>query len=308
MESDSKKQEYSGVVRRGNELLFVHDDVPGRYREAKINGGSYIPLESVTESVLAEEARLAMDLESIDLLGDRVVLLSERLRGLVTAIEAEENGQQVTRVVLVEYSHKFAVFGNRSLEGLAIRANKEKAGDADVAVVWEGGYPEYSKVQPQLLAAVGRLPLEPRIITHTLPVDISADREVKEKDEDVNVFTLRMPPYPGRNEFRDQFFRAPDLVWHGDEFIVLLSSEDSPTTGRPEFMHKLLQRFGADGQPHGEPLDLTKVPVIVDNKLTEANWEGLNWYEEGKSLVLVFDKYPKEADAAAVVIDLPKGW
>ncbi len=59
---------------------------------------------------------LAVDLEAIDVLADgRVVVISERLRSMVS-----KDG------VVVGYDDPFAEFGERGLEGLAVRKVDDK--------------------------------------------------------------------------------------------------------------------------------------------------------------------------------------
>ena len=65
-----------------------------------------------------------------------------------------------------------------------------------------------------------------------------------------------------------------------------------------------LQRFTIAGKPVGTPLDLNKG---VPPHLKRANWEGLGWFEEGKSLVLIHDK-PPEGPPTALIVDLPDDW
>ncbi|MGH2570323.1 MAG: hypothetical protein ACRDGR_03815, partial [bacterium] len=126
-------------------------------------------------------------------------------------------------------------------------------------------------------------------------------------------------------------FRAPDLVWHrlregeGPEawgFIVLLSSEfgRKPDPGAPEecprsangkplkYCYKWLQRFDSRGEAVGDPFDLAGA---FPPEIRDQNWEGMGWYEPGRSLVFVYDE--KIASRAidpqeAVVLPLPEGW
>ncbi len=58
------------------------------------------------------------------------------------------------------------------------------------------------------------------------------------------------------------------------------------------------------GRPVGSPVDLKK---LVPENIKNANWEGLGWFEFGKSLIIVHDKPPKGVPTA-FVIDLPNGW
>ena len=48
--------------------------------------------------------------------------------------------------------------------------------------------------------------------------------------------------------------------------------------------------------------------LLGDDRLQNANWEGVAWYEDGNRLVLVYDKTPGINTQAALVVDLPKSW
>jgi len=116
-------------------------------------------------------------------------------------------------------------------------------------------------------------------------------------------------PKPDGQEPQAQRFRAPDLVWYKDGmndwgFIVLLSSQNSPKEGKTKYKHQWLQWFTIDGRPLGKPLDLK---AIIPAQLKGANWEGLGWFEEGRSLVLIHDKPPK-GHPTAFVVNLPDDW
>ncbi len=295
-------EEASGITRLGDHLLIVGDDDAGAYYRFPLQGvrGQFIPIDpSRVTRVALPQAELAVDLESIDVLADgRVVVLSERLRALVG-----EKG------VIAEYANRLSEFGNRGLEGLAVRSLEK--GTSRVAVLWEGGYPEHKAVPVQLQKHIGRLPMHPVIWIHDLKVD-QAGITVKLKAA-LRVVVLDVPK-PAGQEPQAQRFRTPDLVWdHWDNdgdgkkdwgFIILLSSQNSPEDGKPEYMHQWLQRFTIAGKPVGTPLDLNKG---VPPHLKRANWEGLGWFEEGKSLVLIHDK-PPEGPPTALIVGLPDNW
>jgi len=290
-------EEASGITRQGDYLLIVGDGDPGAYYKFPLsrNQGPEIPIDPGRATRVAlPKASLALDLEAIDVLADdRIVVLSERLRALLG-----KNG------VIADYDNPLSDFGNRGLEGLAVRRLRD--GSSRVAVLWEGGYPEYKDVPAQLQTHVGRLPLRPVVWVHDLKAG-EAGTEVKSKNA-VQVIELEVPKLGGR-EPQAQRFRAPDLVWHKQRgnawgFIVLLSSQTSPKEGNPEYVHMWLQRFRADGRPLGKPLDLK---AIIPAQLKGANWEGLGWFEEGKSLVLIHDKPPK-GPPTAFVVNLPDDW
>jgi hypothetical protein len=65
----------------------------------------------------------------------------------------------------------------------------------------------------------------------------------------------------------------------------------------------MLQRFDNKGQPFGEPIDINK---FLPSEMHGVDWEGLDWFERGKSLVLIFDSL--DETPAAYVVDLPEDW
>ena len=70
---------------------------------------------------------------------------------------------------------------------------------------------------------------------------------------------------------------------------------------RPTYQHHWLQRFSVKGNRVGEPLDLD---AIVGAELKGVNWEGLSWFEPGKSLVMVHESHP-EPIPTGYVLQLP---
>jgi hypothetical protein len=291
----------SGIARVGEYLLIVGDDDPGCYFRFAISAHEGPEIKINPTGVTRVEwphASLALDLEAIDVLADgRVVVLSERLRALIG-----KDG------IIAQYDNPLSEFGNRGLEGLAVRTDKD--GGSRVAVLWEGGYPEYKDVPRQLQKHVGRLPMSPVVWIHDLK---AGETRAEINDKNKERYSLRKievnVPKPLGEEPQVQRFRAPDLVWHklGEYewgFIFLLSSENSPEHGKPGYMHKWLQRFTVDGAPLGDPIDLN---TVIPAHLKGANWEGLGWFEEGKRLVVIHDKPPK-GPPTAFIVELPPEW
>ncbi len=143
-----------------------------------------------------------------------------------------------------------------------------------------------------------------------------------------------------------QRYRAPDLVWHiwseGKDvdtgLIVILSSENAPLRGsgaKREYKYKDFQRYDLQGKPVGNSIEINalvkplfesvsqmqtakwssrmreqfkKVKALLDEKNWEnVNWEGLDWFVRGQSLVLVYDSEPSDPPFA-VVIAIPDNW
>lgn len=291
-------EEASGITRAGDELLIVGDDNAGVYFKFPLKDvkGPLIEIdpEKVTRVELPE-GRLALDLESIEVLADgRVVVLSERLRGLVGA-----------KGLIADYDNPFNEFANHGLEGLAVRPLSK--GKSKVAVLWEGGVPKRKNMPREIAEGLGDFHLNPVVLVHAIPKMGSLDKAV-----DAKPVSLKVPEIV-EDDGAVHRFRAPDLVWHewdqdgdGDKewgFIVLISSRS--LNSKPQYKFRYLLRFTLDGEPYGEVLNLDWKGL--PDKLKRANWEGLGWFEKGKSLVLIHDRPPK-GNPTAFLVKLPKGW
>jgi len=224
---------------------------------------------------------LAIDLESVDVLGDgKVAVLSERLHALIT-----RDG------LAAVYPDLMAEFAGRGLEGLAINT------DGRIAALWEGGFLNPDKL-PSSVSGVGSFsggPFKPLICVHSLPATLGS--EVYPNCQGVIVLKVPDAPVP------TQAFRAPDLVWSedGKSFIVLLSSSDAADD---EFKFKWLQRFSDSGEPQGAPLNLCDRDYLPDKLRSGrgSNFEGLAWFERGKSLILIND-HREPATAVVIAVD-----
>jgi|GEM_PF-3438118 len=152
----------------------------------------------------------------------------------------------------------------RGLEGLAVR--KADTG-WEVAVLWEGGFYDTRKKKcdpPGVFA-------KPKVAIVFWSPGKGTEGPVKEFELDV--------PELGNGER----FRAPDLVWHDDELLVLLASEDR---GKQHRSHTWLHRFTLDGAAVGEPLKLEEQwGPYREGK----NWEALDWTLDGTGLVMGYD-------------------
>jgi hypothetical protein len=335
-------QEASGIARLGDKLLIVGDDADGRYFEMDLEGrvGPVIPIvqEKVKEIVMPH-ADMAMDLESIDILADgRIAVLSEQLRCLV----ARERVESDRYTVIAEYGRTLSEFGNLGLEGLAVERLDD--GSSKVAVLWEGGYPIIGAVNPQLREKVGRGPLKPIVAIH--PIEAPGTVEAEESPHTYITLDVPLPDgeAPDAQRFRGSDLvwhrwrdpEAEDGVMDG--FIVLLTSSNSSPEGSDtprRYLFKLLQRFDLEGRPVGDPLDLKKIcqmslgesadaickglgaavtahmtdvmGIIRESEGESVNWEGLSWFEEGKSLITIYDTWPKDPPFA-LVFEIPPEW
>lgn len=313
-------EEASGVLKIDHELWIVGDHEPGTYYRVRLDGLEpprlrLDPTRLSRHSIAA--GPYGADLESINRLPDgRVVILSERL---FTLLDADG--------IVASYDHSLAEFGGRGLEGLAVRDLDD--GRARIAVLWEGGYPDPDRLPAPVAPMVCQGALRPVIVIHDL--DAGATGVHVDDGKIVAQLELKVPLPPGDEPFA-QRFRAPALVWRrlrdgGNEdswgFIVLLSSgygekppadwpdacPETTADGKPlRYCYKWLQRFTQDGEPFGEPFDLSEV---VPAETRHSNWEGMGWYEPGESLVFVYDETLRRKaldPQEAFVLPLPDGW
>ncbi len=294
-------EEASGIVRHGDDLLIASDNVAGAYFRFRLPSPTPSVLTITPDRLEKIEFRggtLGMDLEGITVLADgRVAVVSERLRVLLG-----DGG------VIAEYDDPLSEIGNRGLSGVAARDKGN--GVSEVAVVWEGGYPARHDLPEDLRNALGSIAMSPVIWVHDLH---PGAMNLRIRQHQARKIRLK-PPLPAGDEPLAQRFRAVDLVWHVSKdgvhgsdrlgFIVLLVSNNSPHQGPSTFEHVWLQRFGMNGEPVGQPIDVkTSVPTAI----REAKWDGLGWFHPGKSVVIVHD-VPPRGDPTAVIITLPSNW
>jgi hypothetical protein len=312
-------EEPSGVARHGERLFIVGDEEPGTYYTYPVDGTETgrIPLRpDRLERHEIAAGPYALDLEAIDILADgRTAIVSERLGAIL-----DEKGFVST------YRGSLSEFGGRGLEGLAVL--ELPGGSSRVAVLWEGGYPDDERLPEGVKDVVSKRSIRPHVVIHDVP---SGAGQIDIRKKNVwTEFELEVPLPVGR-EPEAQRFRAPDLVWHewriGDQetqgLIVLLSSGYSVKpeegsveecrkirdSGKPrKFCYKVLQRYTLHGKPWGDPYDLE---LALPEVTSEANWEGMGWFEPGKSLVFVYDEKLAERivdPQEAFVLPLPEGW
>lgn len=163
----------------------------------------------------------------------------------------------------------------RGFEGIAVR---HVDGGWQVAALWEGGY--FNK--------------GPRAGECENPRIVLLDWKAGEGGGKPTVIELKVP-HPNEQER----FRAPDLVWLGDEFLVLLGSTDSSREVRS---HTWLQRFDLKGRAKGTPMRLEKE---WGSYRAGKNWEALDWTLDGRWLVMGHDA--KIGGQALAVFRYPPG-
>ncbi len=293
--------EASGIARSTDRVHIVGDDSPGVFwtyelqpSDQPTDSGTVLSEFEIFENHVVESTLpfpLAMDLEAIEVLADgSLVFLSERLRILFT-----------TMGLVWEYSERFAEIGSRGLEGLAARTESDSV--SSVAAVWEGGFPQQWDVPEQLENTsqfVDRA-LNPVVCVQRLVLEVPGWRA-----EECRFVELQVPIPPDSA----QRFRAPDLVWYseGNELLVLLSSQNTTTAPPPAFKYKWLQRFDLQGRRLGAAINLCDAGALPSQlqQGRSGNVEGMDWFEEERSLIVINDW--KDGEATAAIIAIPSPW
>jgi hypothetical protein len=334
--------EASGIARIDDRLIIVGDDADGRYYEMELNGHRWpiIPIDPHrVREVNMPHAELASDLESIDVLNDgRIAVLSEHLRCLI----AKENLSSDRYSVVAEYDKALTEFGNRGLEGLSVK--RLVNGGSRIAVLWEGGYPLYRLVPFELRNRVGRFPLRPVIVVHDIKKGETV--ALVDEPLQTLILNVPQPSgkSPMAQRFRGsdlvwhRWVKNKNTDHFEEGFIVLLSSENSPPIDGnvpKEYKQKILQRFNLEGEPVGEPLDVNRSgkeafeeldeeifdtlsprmaahlkkirSLFLEEDWEDINWEGLDWFEEGISVITIYDKRRLDPPFA-LVVKLPDSW
>ena len=161
------------------------------------------------------------------------------------------------------FSEKYDEVCGRGVEGLAVRW---KDGIWQVAVSWEGGfYKPYDEDNCN-----GKF-VNPKIAI----LDWKAGSGTQGPEHE---FELEVP-IPNEK----QRFRAPDLVWAGNELLVLLQSTNKKNKKKK---HTWLQKFDLQGNQVGQPLKLEEQYELFQRG---RNWEAMDWTLDEKSLVLGYD-------------------
>lgn len=224
-----------------------------------------------------------LDLEGIALLDSHPVAVSETMRSLLSPTG-----------VVAQYPSRLGEIGNRGIEGVATRRASDTT--VEVAVLWEGGFLERRDLAMQLATVTTLLEsaLRPVICVHTVVLAASQSGELLHPcgpDADLIELQVPLPPDPPDPEEAPQRFRAPDLVWlpGGSGFLVLLASQNPTTAARQAYRYKWLQRFDRQGNVLGPPVNLCPLIPSSVRAGPSGNVEGLAWFDEGESVVLVND-------------------
>ncbi len=333
--------EASGICRVGDSLYIVSDDVPGGYFVYTIPDPSarIIPIDTAQLTFRTlPGAESAIDLEAIDILADgRIAVVSERSASLLAPGDSCRGDYRM----ITAFGKKMTELGNRGVEGLAAMALPD--GSTRVAALWEGGFPVTSFLPDSAQPLLDGVWMAPRLVVYDLP-PCGGDGWLTEALSYVEL-QVPLPEVSGRDRY-PQRLRGSDLVWYtwtaddGNEetgLIAVLGSENGPPVfdpGAKEYRHQWLLRFSIGGQPVGQRVDLraellyslrtldpdffSELPshvaehtqrVFDELKRNQysANFEGMGWYIEGESVIVIYDRYPLDPPIA-FVIPIPDFW
>ena len=280
-------REASAIVLKGDHLLMVSDDTPAILYRYKLKPEDHPNSEGPLLASISIEPtfsrhlvnKKAKDLEGIDLLSNgELVLLSEQAYALFTP-----------KGLVAQYPKFMSEVAGRGLEGLAINAEDQ------VAVLWEGGYYSPKLLSSLLVKSETNQAQIPFVCIH----QYSSELNTLHCDKGEGVVKLNVPATP----LRTQAFRAPDLEWSEDNnsLIVLLASQNLEDTA---FKYMWLQRFSLSGEAIGAALNLCDRGFLPKHLRSgrASNFEGLAWFEPGKSLMLVND-YSNTATAVIISVE-----
>jgi hypothetical protein len=263
--------EPSGIVVQDGKVYIVGNESDRQYFPFDAKGlprseGIVLVADLEVDKPVKLGSRRAEDLESIGIMENQVVVLSESSRRIIH-----------DKIVLVDYSDlpKLDPSGGRGLEGMAIRSLPDD--DSQIAVVWEGGIHKKKSGrvdQPQMLIhQVMQGHLGTKVVLHP---SVWEDRLVSVKIDE---------------SFEEWPLRCPDLAWcwsvQRNEWALLLLLSHPDKKMRKQ---KYLQLYDVLGNPIGKPESLADLGMPDD--YVEHNWEGLCWHTDDSGndhLLLVND-------------------
>lgn len=268
-----KPQEISGVAAVEGGYLVVGEggDEPNKDKVYVWPEGShYAAKPSLVEPEAVEVVVLPNDQELWLVLDEAVRKLYAFDKPIGRSGTLKTNGSPF------EFSNKFQEVCKRGLEGLAARRTND---GVEIAALWEGGYPHPGGTPETTCKKEKGNPRAPQILLLFWEPGIGFTSTG-------TPIELKVPQPSG-----DERFRAPDLVWWDDGFLVLLSSQNEDDGG---FSHKWLQGFDRGGDPTDVRLKLEDRNVWGEGHAGK-NWEALDCSLDGKSLVFGYDeKAPSE--------------
>ncbi len=92
-------------------------------------------------------------------------------------------------------------------------------------------------------------------------------------------------------------------VSHPDGFTEPLYLDHACKNALKGLSEDDLERMGCSSAKHLKEID----SLLQAGNWENVNWEGMGWFEEGKSLVIIYDAKPKDPPFA-FVIEIPEEW
>ena len=270
-------KEPSGIIVHEGKVCIVGNESNKAYfrfksgRLPKMEGAIKLKALKAIDSVKVKHDG-AEDLESIAVLENRIVVLSEMSRRII--------GQGKTLVDASDLPSLREDKGGRGLEGMAILELPDNSNR--IAVIWEGGVHKENENKNSKPAQLLML----QLAAGSIGAKVRLRREVWEKT------LTKIKLDVSDNNLR---FRCPDLVWCWSRkvknwaFVFLLSTRDDKKK-------KYLRVYDVTGNPIGEPVHLKELGM--PKKIVKENWEGLCWHidDKGKDHLLLVNDTEKSSD------------
>lgn len=179
----------------------------------------------------------------------------------------------------------------RGAEGISVRWS---TGGWDLAVLWEGGVlaGEYDPRGPRSnicehLASepctADKGPHDARVIVYRLSVD------GKNMTPEAKFFPLKTAHLLA-SEDPEEAFRATDIAWYRNGFLVLLGSTPIADETDESFRHTWIQGFDINGDPIEEWRIKLESETRWGSYRAGKNWEALDTTLDNRRLILGYDK------------------
>lgn len=273
--------EISGLAAVDDGFLVVGDDTPKHYYSWP--GGT-------AHRVWSEDKGRVCDAESIDVghgpNGEQLYVMLGEDFGIVYVRGASS----------IQLPDEFLEQCGRGAEGISVRWS---TGGWDLAVLWEGGIPD-GKHEPMAkkskkckhvkseTCTADKRPHNARVIVYRLSVDGT------NMTPEAEFFPLKTAQLLA-SEDPEEAFRATDIAWYRNGFLVLLGSTPFSDDLENKFRHTWIQGFDTTGDPIEEWRIKLESETRWGSYRAGKNWEGLDTTLDDRRLILGYDaKGPSE--------------